>query len=61
MTEMYTVCDGCGSKIYLGDTVYRIDRQVFCEDCVEVCEFEAAFDSDLYKFGFQVRNDAFAL
>jgi hypothetical protein len=35
------VCDLCGSKIYPGDTVYNLDHQTFCEDCVEVSEYEA--------------------
>jgi hypothetical protein len=41
MSEVnFTICDGCGSKIYIGDTVYTIDRLIYCEDCVEESEYE---------------------
>jgi hypothetical protein len=40
LTKAQPVCDLCGSKIYPGDTVYTLDRQTFCEDCVEVSEYE---------------------
>jgi hypothetical protein len=39
-TAAHPVCDLCGSKIYPGDTIFSLDRQVFCEDCVEVSEYE---------------------
>jgi hypothetical protein len=38
------VCFNCGSKLYPGDTVYIIDRENYCEECVEVSEFEAVLD-----------------
>ncbi|MDR0904257.1 MAG: hypothetical protein LBM59_06455 [Ruminococcus sp.] len=34
------VCFNCGSKIYPGDTIYIIDSERYCEECVEVVEFE---------------------
>jgi hypothetical protein len=36
----FAICDGCGSKIYIGDTVYTIDTLIYCEDCVEESEYE---------------------
>jgi hypothetical protein len=38
------VCFNCGSKLYPGDTIYIIDRENYCEECVEVSEFEAVLD-----------------
>jgi RNase P subunit RPR2 len=38
------VCFNCGSKLYPGDTIYIIDRENYCEDCVEVSEFESVLD-----------------
>jgi hypothetical protein len=38
------VCFNCGSKLYPGDTVYIIDRENYCEECVEVTEFETVLD-----------------
>lgn len=46
---MNTVCDGCGSKIYPGETVFIVERQRFCESCVEVTEFEPGNEYDVQK------------
>jgi hypothetical protein len=34
------VCFNCDSKIYPGETIYIIDNERYCEECVEVTECE---------------------
>jgi hypothetical protein len=43
VADTHPVCDLCGSKIYPGDTIYTLDHQKFCEECVEVTEYEVGF------------------
>lgn len=33
--EPIVCCDKCGEQLYEGDTVYRIDDDIFCEKCCE--------------------------
>jgi hypothetical protein len=34
-------CSCCSSKIYPGDTIYNVDRFVYCAECVEEGEYSA--------------------
>jgi hypothetical protein len=47
-TENHATCECCGSKIYPGDTVYILEKQLFCEDCVDVIEYEPTLNANLY-------------
>ena len=33
--EPVFVCDGCGQEIYEGEDVWRIQNEVYCEDCID--------------------------
>lgn len=32
--KTFGYCDECGGDLYEGDTVYKIDGDVICEDCL---------------------------
>ena len=35
------LCWKCGQEIYYGDTVYNINDEIWCENCVDECRTEA--------------------
>ncbi|MDR0946173.1 MAG: hypothetical protein LBM87_00295 [Ruminococcus sp.] len=37
--EQQPRCSSCSSKIYPGDTIYTVDRFVYCAECVEESEY----------------------
>lgn len=42
--RVVTVCDVCDSKIYEGDTMYKIEGMCICEDCISKGETCAEMD-----------------
>ena len=34
-------CVNCGREIYVGDEVYKIDNDMWCEDCISDCHYTA--------------------
>ena len=38
------LCWNCGEMIYVGDTIYKINDEIWCEHCIEQCEKEAEYD-----------------
>jgi len=35
------LCWKCGEEIYEGDTIYEINEEIWCENCVDDCRSEA--------------------
>ena len=40
------ICWNCGQEIYVGDTVYEINGEIWCEHCIDQCEKEAEEPDD---------------
>lgn len=39
-------CTVCGGDIYVGDTAYQIDGDLWCEECITDCRTEARVADD---------------
>ena len=40
------LCWNCGEEIYVGDTVYNINGEIWCQHCIDECEKEAEDPND---------------
>ena len=43
-------CDCCGGDIYVGDTVYVLDKNHYCEECCYRTEAEIPEPDEDYKY-----------
>lgn len=44
--KVYGECYSCGAIIHVGDIVYKLDGETYCEECIDHARFEAEVDED---------------